>query len=225
MILKEFRIDNLNFGFNPQTVSVKWQLADLSVLDSLETDDDSFGRFKVKIELAPVDRDSAVYESYTNIFSERNAEEFFDSKEIKNIFVLKPFALLNYSRRYKLSPFESGLYDLRLSIVDASSGKELKVYRGDSLFTYYPDGETDSDSSQTDFKIKQVSYKKIKEYQRTNPFYPLGRIVALFPNANYNELMKSSREVAQLIIRNGFLLPFLQRYQGDQMLNVVFNYF
>lgn len=225
LVLKEFHIDNLNLGFNPQTVSVKWQLADLGILDSLEVSDDQFGRYRVKVELAPADQDSVVYGSYTSIFSERNTEEFFDTKEIKNILVLKPFALLNYSRRYKLSPFESGLYDLRLSIVDAVSGKELKVYRGDSLFTYSPDGESENDSTQTDFKFKQTNYKKIKEYQSKNPFYPLGRIVALFPNANYNAIMKSSREVAQLIIRNGFLLPFLQRYQGDQMLNVVFNYF
>ncbi len=33
LILKDFKIDNSNFGLNPQTVSLRWNIADLSILD------------------------------------------------------------------------------------------------------------------------------------------------------------------------------------------------
>lgn len=225
LVVKDIRIDNSNFGLNPQTITIKWQIADFGILDSLASSDDGFGRYKIKIELAPADNDTNVYEVYSNIFSERNTEEFFDAKEIKNILILKPFAMLNYSRRFKFTPFESGLYDLRLSVIDVNEQRLLKIFKGDSLYTYKPELETETDSTHKDFKTTQVRFRKLKEYYETKPFYPIGKIIALFPNVNYNQIIKSSEEITQIIIRNGIMLPVLQRYQGDHMLNIVFNYF
>lgn len=223
IILKDYHIDNSNFGLNPQTVVLNWELADLSVFDSLAGKDDDFGRYKIKLELAATGNDITVYDVITNIFSERNTDEFFDTKEIKSIVVLRPFALLNYSRKFKLSPFESGVYDIRLSLVDVNENRELKIYKGDSLFKFSP--ELDIDSMQADFKVKQVLHKTISEHHKKNPFLPLGRIIAMFPNANYNEILKNSKELSQIIVRYGLYLPVFQRYQGDQMLNIVFTYF
>jgi 4-amino-4-deoxy-L-arabinose transferase-like glycosyltransferase len=229
LLLKDFRIDNTNFGLNPQTITLKWGIADMSMLDSLASDDDDFGRYRIKIELVSPDSDSSSFETFTRVFSERNVEEYFETEEIKNILILKPFALLNYSRKFKLSPFESGMYDVRLSVLDADKNdRELRVYRGDSLYTYQPDttaAETASDTIRTDIKLTQSKLKKLRERYNIKPFYLLGRVIAMFPNANYNEIVKRSKEFSQLIIRNGIMLPFLQRYQGDQFLNVVFNYF
>ncbi|MCI0448187.1 MAG: glycosyltransferase family 39 protein [Chlorobi bacterium] len=225
LILKEFRIDNSNFGMNPQTVSLKWEIADISFLDSLETEEDEFGRFKVKLELSSIGNDSVAYDTYANVFSERNVEEFFETEEIKNIMILKPFALLNYSIKFKSSPFESGLYNLNLSIYDTQKNGELPIYKGDSLFVYTPEFKIENDTVKIDSTavIKKIREHRLKFVQ--NPYYPLGRIIALFPNVNYNALMKKSSDLSQVIIRNGFMLPFLNRYQGDHMLDVVFTYF
>lgn len=227
LILKDYRIDNTNFGLNPQTITLQWQIADMSLLDSLASGDDDFGRYKVKLALTSPETDSTAYDTYSNVFSERNVEEFFETDEIKNILIIKPFALLNYSRRIKLSPFESGLYDLKLSLIDADNNKEMAIYKGDSLFVDKPDTASDpvSDTTRADYKLKLTKYKKYRENYLRNPYYPLGKIIAMFPNANYNEIIKKSKDVSMILFRNGIMLPFLQRYQGDNFLNVVFNYF
>lgn len=227
LVLKEFRIDNSNFGLNPQTVTINWGIADMSILDSLATNDEEFGRYKVKLELSPVNGDSAAYDTHIDVFSERNVEEFFETEEIKNILIIKPFALLYYSKKFKLNPFESGIYDLKLKLIDANENRELKIYRGDSLYVFTPDAESEAgtDTIQSDSKIKQTKMKKYNENYLKSPFYPLGRIVAIFPSANYNELLKKSKDLSQIIIRNGIMLPFLNRYQGDHFLNTVFTYF
>jgi hypothetical protein len=227
LLLKDFRIDNSNFGLNPQTITIRWGIANMSMLDSLASDEDDFGRYKIRIELVSPGSDSSSYETSTRLFSERNVEEYFETEEIKNILILKPFALLNYSKKFKLSPFESGMYDVRLSVLDEDeNSRELRIYRGDSLYTYIPDTTTESsDTLRTDIKFSQTKWKKFQERYRNEPFYPLGRVIAMFPNANYNEILKKSKELSQIIIRNGIMLPFLQRYQGDQFLNIVFNYF
>ncbi|MFI5145352.1 MAG: ArnT family glycosyltransferase, partial [Ignavibacteria bacterium] len=224
LILKDFKIDNSNFGLNPQTVSLRWNIADLSILDSLQTEDDEFGNYKIRLELANINNDSTVYDIYSNVFSERNVEEYFENNEFKNILILKPFALLNYSQKFKISPFESGLYDLRLYVTDENDNNILKVYKGDSLYTYLPDSESDApiDSTMLDFKIKQSKLRQMKENYMKKPFYPLGRIIAMFPNVNYTEILRKSKDLSQLIIRNGLMLPFLHRYQGDHFLNIVF---
>ena len=227
LLLKDFRIDNSNFGLNPQTITIRWGIANMSMLDSLASDEDDFGRYKIRIELVSPESDSSSYETSTRLFSERNVEEYFETEEIKNILILKPFALLNYSKKFKLSPFESGMYDVRLSVLDEDeNSRELQIYKGDSLYTYIPDTTTESsDTLHTDIKFSQTKWKKFQERYRNKPFYPLGRVIAMFPNANYNEILKKSKELSQIIIRNGIMLPFLQRYQGDQFLNIVFNYF
>ncbi|HJY64054.1 MAG TPA: glycosyltransferase family 39 protein, partial [Ignavibacteria bacterium] len=74
LILKEYSIDNSNFGMNPQTVTLKWEIADISLFDSLATEDDDFGRYKVKLNLSPPYADSVSYDTYTNVFSERIVE-------------------------------------------------------------------------------------------------------------------------------------------------------
>lgn len=225
LVLKEFRIDNSNLGMNPQTVMLRWQIADISILDSLDTETDEFGRYKTRLELTPVDSDTAAFDTYTNVFSERSVEEFFDSEEIKNILILKPFAMLNYSIKFKSSPFESGLYDMRLSVIDDASDKELPVFIGDSVYIRQYDVISTGDSVKSDTVSIVKKLKERRERFINRPYYPIGRIIAMFPNVNYNALMKKSTDLSQVIIRNGFMLPFLNRYQGDHMLDIVFTYF
>ncbi len=225
LVLSEFRIDNSNFGMNPQTITLKWQIADASILDSLNTDKEEFGRYKTHLELTPVDNDTAAFDTYANIFSERNVEEFFDTEVIKNILILKPFAMLNYSVKFKSSPFESGLYDVHLSVYDELTKNELPVFIGDSVYIHKYEFITQNDSLKVD---STAISKKIKDHREKfikKPYYPIGRIIAMFPNVNYNAIMKKSSDLSQVIIRNGFMLPFLNRYQGDHMLDIVFTYF
>jgi hypothetical protein len=211
---------------NPQTVTLNWQIPDIDLLDSLDTEDDEFGRYKVKIELASVTTDSVAYDTYMNIFSERIVEEFFETEEIKNILIFKPFALLNYSKKVKFTPFESGLYEMRLKVIDSDQNRELPIYKGDSIYFYVPEPDQEGDTViQVDIKLSQAKLRKYRENFLKKPFFPLGRIIAIFPNVNYTDMLKKSKELSQIIVRNGLMLPFLQRYQGDQFLNVVFNYF
>lgn len=220
-ILKDFRIDNSNLGINPQTISLKWELTDPALLDSLNSDNEEYGRYKAVIELAYLGTDSIVYDTQTNIFSERSVEDFFENGEIKNIIILKPFALLYYSVKLKASAFESGLYEVRLSVNDITSKSRLKVYRGDSIYTAINElSEQLSDTT----KVEQKT-KKLKDKSNNNTYYLLGNVIAMFPGANYSTVMKKSSEVSRVIIRNGFMLPFLNRHQGDHMLDIVFTYF
>jgi hypothetical protein len=225
LILKEYEVDNTNFGMNPQTVTLKWEIADISLLDSLATDDDEFGRYRVRLELAPSDMDTVSFFTSSNIFSERNTEEFFTSEEIKNIMIIKPFAMLNYSVKYKSTPFESGMYDLRLAVYDAITQKELPVFRGDSIYLHIPEYSAERDSTLKDTAKVTLRIKEHSEKYFQNPYYPLGKIIAMFPNVNYQAIMKKSSDMSRVIIRNGFMLPFLNRYQGDHMLDIVFTYF
>ncbi len=227
LILNDFYIDNSNFGLNPQTVTLKWKIADISALDSLQTPDDDFGRYKTKIQLVEADNDTVAYDTYANVFSERNVEQFFENEEIKNILILKPFAMLNYSRKFKSSPFESGLYQLRLSVIDDLTKKELPIFRGDSLYVYAPDKEKENknDTVSALVKIKEKRLLASKEKFLKDPYYPLGNVIAMFPNADYSQVLRKSSDLSKILIRNGLMLPFLNRYQGDHFLNVVFTYF
>ncbi len=225
IVLNDFRIDNSNFGMNPQTITLKWQIADATVLDSLNSATEEFGRYKAHLELTQIDNDTTVFDTYANIFSERNVEEFFDTEEIKNILILKPFAMLNYSVKFKSSPFESGLYDVHLSIYDEVTKKELPVYIGDSVYFHSYEFISQSDSVKIDSTMLSKKIKEHKERFMKKPYYPIGRIIAMFPNVNYNAIMKKSSDLSRVIIRNGFMLPFLNRYQGDHMLDIVFTYF
>lgn len=225
LILKEFNIDNANFGVNPQTISLKWQIADGRILDSLKFKDDEYGRYKTHIQLKPAGSDSIVYDSYSSIFSERNIEDFFQNEEFKSILVIKPFAVLNYSIKFKPSPFESGLYNIHLSVYDELSKSVLPVYKGDSLFVDSYEFVLLNDSLKTDslYLKKKISEHKANYTKR--PYYPIGKIIAMFPNTNYNAVMRKSSDLSKVIIRNSFMLPFLNRYQGDHMLDIVFTYF
>jgi len=223
LILKEFRIDNSNFGVNPQTISLVWDINDISVLDSLDTENDEYGRYKARVEIVPVLSDSSVYDSEINIFSERNIERYFEEEQLKNIIVIKPFAMLYYSVKFKTSPFESGLYELRLSVIDSRSGNSLKVYKGDSLYIHFPD-YPGSDLLKDSVKISNKKSKHRERYLK-DPYYYLGSVIAMFPNTNYTKIMRKSSELSRVILRNGFMLPFLNRYQGDHMLDIVFTYF
>lgn len=226
-ILKDFYIDNSNFGLNPQTVTLKWNIADISALDSLQTPDDEFGRYKSKIQLIAADNDTVAYDTYANIFSERNIEQYFENEEIKNIMILKPFAMLNYSRKFKSSPFESGLYELRLSVIDDLTKKELTIFRGDSIYIYAPDKEPEnkSDTVSSLQKIREKRMQASKDKFLRDPYYPLGNVIAMFPNADYGQVLRKSSDLSRILIRNGLMLPFLNRYQGDHFLNIVFTYF
>lgn len=227
LILKDFYIDNSNFGLNPQTVTLKWNLADISIIDSLEIPGDEFGRYKAKVELVANDNDTIAYDTYSNIFSERNIEQFLENDEMKNILILKPFAMLNYSRKFKASPFESGLYDLRLSVIDDLTKKELMIYKGDSLFFYTNDKEPDkkSDTIKALQKIREKRIEASRDRYLKDPYFPLGNVIAMFPNVDYNKVLRKSSDLTSILVRNGLLLPFLNRYQGDHFLNVVFTYF
>ncbi len=225
LVLSEFRIDNSNFGMNPQTITLNWQIADASILDSLDTEEEEFGRYKTHLELTPVDNDTAAFDTYANIFSERNVEEFFDTEQIKNILIIKPFAMLNYSVKFKSSPFESGLYDVHLSVYDQLNKTELPVYIGDSVYIHKYEFVTQNDSVKFDSLTVSKRIKQHREKFLKKPYYPIGRIIAMFPNVNYNAIMKKSSDLSRVVIRNGFMLPFLNRYQGDHMLDIVFTYF
>lgn len=227
LILKDFYIDNSNFGLNPQTVTMKWGIADGSILDSLKIPGDDFGRYKIKIELAAADNDSIAYDTYANVFSERNIEQFFENEEIKNILILKPFAMLNYSRKFKSSPFESGLYELRLSVIDDITKKELRIFKGDNIYVYKRDKEPENkaDTLSVVQKIREKRIQASRENFAREPYYPLGNIIAMFPNADYTQILKKSSDLTKILVRNGLMLPFLNRYQGDHFLNIVFTYF
>lgn len=210
---------------NPQTITLNWQIADASILDSLDTEEEEFGRYKTHLELTPVDNDTAAFDTYANIFSERNVEEFFDTEQIKNILIIKPFAMLNYSVKFKSSPFESGLYDVHLSVYDQLNKTELPVYIGDSVYIHKYEFVTQNDSVKFDSLTVSKRIKQHREKFLKKPYYPIGRIIAMFPNVNYNAIMKKSSDLSRVVIRNGFMLPFLNRYQGDHMLDIVFTYF
>jgi hypothetical protein len=133
--------------------------------------------------------------------------------------------MLNYSVKFKSSPFESGLYDVHLSIIDAANQKELPVYNGDSVYIHTKEFTKKDDTTKIDSTsiIKKVNERKEKFLRK--PYYPIGTVIAMFPNVNYNAMMKKSSDLSFVIIRNGFMLPFLNRYQGDHMLDIVFTYF
>ncbi len=226
LLLKDYRIDNSNFGMNPQTITLRWEIVDYSLLDSLSTNDDPFGRYKIKIGLSEHQNDSTSFDTYAQVFSERNVEEFFDDEEIKNIIVLKPFALLQYTRQFKTAPFESGLYDVKLSLIDSRYNKKMDVFRGDSLYFNFSGSEDDAAEAILIGPHKQkLSLQELKAKFLNDPYYPLGKIIAMFPNVDYKLVLRQSKDLSQIILRNGLMLPFLNRYQGDHMLDVLFKYF
>ena len=96
---------------------------------------------------------------------------------------------------------------------------------GDSIYLHAMDITSQSDTAKLDSASLQKKLKDHREKFLKRPYYQIGRIIAMFPNVNYNALMRKSTDLSKVIIRNGFMLPFLNRSQGDHMLDIVFTYF
>jgi hypothetical protein len=225
LTIKEFSVDNSNFGFNPQTVSIVWSSTTKGILDSIDYEEYGFDRYKSVLELRRDDNDSLVYSESRKIFSDRNVEDLISGNEVRNILVLKPFALIYYSRKYTTSPFESGVYNLSVMVFDEKSKKNLSLFRGDSLYTI-ADKKTDSlkTTASDTVKVKPKVSEKIKMI--TTDDFVLGSIIAFFPNTNIDKVVSTNgASFYRIMTRNGLQIFFSQRYQADHFLNFVFNYF
>ncbi len=224
LAVKEVVVDNTNFGFNPQTVSIKWASTTKSILDSIDYDDYEFDRYNSVVEIRREDNDSLVYSETKRIFSERNVEDLLAYNEVKNIIVIKPFALIYYSKKYLSSPFESGIYNLHLKVYDSKRKKHLLLYKGDSLFK--PEAKlSDTSRVQGDsIRVKPRLTEKQKQTSQNN--YLIGSIIAFFPNTNIDKLVTTDgANFYRIITKNGLQVFFSQRHQADHFLNFVFNYF
>jgi hypothetical protein len=229
--LLNFAIDNTNFGLNPQTVTLEWTAADKGMLDSIDFEEFEFDRYKALIKIVNPDNDSSVYTISSRIFSERNIENIIENNYIKNIIVLKPFALLMYSRKYGKSPFDGGIYNLELSVLDSKTNNELLLYRGseaykrertvmkDTLITTSQNLElkVDTNKSKQKFAITQVD--------SVNYSMPLASIIAMFPDSDYNKIAAKKSEFVRITLTHSLQYIFSQRYQADHVLNWVFTYF
>jgi hypothetical protein len=224
LAIKKFAIDNSNFGLNPQTITLEWGATDANIIDSLDYANFDFERYKSIVNIKPVDKDSVVFSIENRIFSDRNIEDLIDYNNVRNIVVLKPFALLQYSSRFGKPPFESGVYNLELRLLDTKTNREMILYRGDSLFRY--ERTNIADTSKGRDSVKNIP-KKVTVHKDSIPTgYEMGTVIAMFPNTDYNKLVKkSSTDIYQILLQNGLQVFFSQRYQGDHFLNWVFNYF
>jgi len=225
--LKNYSIDNTNFGLNPQTVTLTWGAVDPHILDSMEYDDFEYERYISAIDLRSAETDSVVYTTYAKIFSDRNIEDLIESNSVRNIVVLKPFAILNYSKKYGSSPFEGGVYRVDVRVVDNKIKKNVVVFKGDSLlkmdtldFNDTLNTKSSNDTAKTLTKKLKVNKDSIMTSSN------LGTIIAMFPDTDYDKVVSlSSTDIYRMLMRNGLQVFFSQRYQGDQFLNWVFNYF
>lgn len=229
LALKSYNIDNTNFGLNPQTVVLNWSAADPFILDSIDFEGMDYDRYLSVVSLRSAETDSTVYTTAAKIFSERTVEEMLEQNSIRNIIVLKPFALLHYSKKYGSSPFDGGVYYVDIRLKDTKLGRDLIVFKGDSL--QKPDAlavvkRPDVTKSGKD-TIKSVAKRvPAKADERELKYYTIGTIIAMFPDTDFTKVVgKSSDEIYRLLMRNGMQVFFSQRYQGDQFLNWVFNYF
>lgn len=226
LALKSYSIDNTNFGLNPQTVVLNWGAVNPKILDSIDYENFKYERYFSAIDLRSIENDSVVYSTFTKIFSDRNVEDLIEKNNVRNIIVLKPFAILNYSRKYTNSLFDGGVYKLDIRLVDSKLKKDLMVFKGDSLFKIDIAGRSDTTVSRTLDSIKVVSKSSNKNKEDILVRnYNLGTIIAMFPDTDYNNVVNRSTDIYQLLMRNGLQVFFSQRYQGDQFLNWVFNYF
>ncbi|MEO6695388.1 MAG: glycosyltransferase family 39 protein [Ignavibacteria bacterium] len=229
--LKNYSIDNTNFGLNPQTVILNWGALNPEILDSIDYEGFEYERYYSEIILRSAETDSVVYSTFVRIFSDRNVEDLIEDNNVRNIVVLKPFAMLNYSIKQKRSPFEGGVYNLDVKLHDNKLKKDLLVFKGDSL--YKLDTLELSDTATIKFReptkdtLKTISIKNIPKVRDTLVTeYNLGTVIAMFPDTDYNKIVnKSTTDIYRMLMRNGLQVFFSQRYQGDQFLNWVFNYF
>lgn len=227
LAIKSYAIDNTNFGLNPQTVILNWSAVNKNILDSIDFDEMEYERYYSAIDLRSAENDSVVFTTYTRIFSDRNVEDLIETNNIRNIIVLKPFAILNYSMKYNRSPFEGGVYFMEVRLIDNKTKKDLVVFQGDSLFKKDTSIVSDTLKSKSNDSVKVITKKIIPKNK--DPFvkeYKLGTIIAMFPDTDYNKIVnKSTTDIYRMLMSNGLQVFFSQRYQGDQFLNWVFNYF
>ncbi len=226
LALKKFEIDNSNFGLNPQTITLEWGATDRNIIDSLDYANFDFERYKSIVNIKPVDKDSVVFTIENRIFSDRNIEDLIDNNTVRNIVVLKPFAMLQYSSVFGKPPFESGVYNLELKLRDTKSNKDMILYRGDSLYKYEIQNIADTSKLKVPDSLKNITKKIAASKDSILTGYNMGSVIAMFPNTDYNKLVKkSSTDIYQTLMKNGLQVFFSQRYQGDHFLNWVFNYF
>lgn len=229
LALKNYSIDNTNFGLNPQTVVLDWGAVDPFILDSIDFENLEYDRYMSVVSLRSVETDSTVYNTYTRIFSDRNVEDLLEENSMRNIVVLKPFALLHYSKKYGGSPFEGGVYYVDVRLRDTKTKADLLVFKGDSLL------KPDTVNTFSDSEIQPQKKDSVKTVARKAPakpvptdlrYYNIGTVIAMFPDTDFSKVVASSSDdIYRLLMRNGMQVFFSQRYQGDQFLNWVFNYF
>ncbi len=231
LALSRYSIDNTNFGLNPQTVVLTWSAVDPYLLDSIDFENMDYNRYMSVVSLRSVETDSTVFNTYTKIFSDRNVEEMLEENSVRNIIVLKPFALLHYSKKYGGSPFDGGVYYVDIRLRDNKTNSDLIVFKGDSLMK--PD-TTNLFTRDNSNQVKDTLAAALKTARRVPAkaresmlkSYTIGTIIAMFPDTDFSKVVgKSSDEIYRMLMRNGMQVFFSQRYQGDQFLNWVFNYF
>lgn len=229
--LSNFAIDNTNFGLNPQTVTLEWTATNEGLLDSIDFENFEFDRYKSLIKIINPDTDSSVYTISSKIFSERNIENLVEDNYIKNIIVLKPFALLMYSRKQGKSPFEGGMYNLELSVLDSKTKNEMLIYRGTAPYKRERTVLKDTIINQGgNLEVKtdtgKVSQKfAITNIDSVNYTFPLASIIAMFPDSDYNKIAAKKSEFVRITLTHSLQYIFSQRYQADHVLNWVFTYF
>lgn len=69
-----------------------------SIIDSIDYENLDYERYTSAIDIRSSETDSVVYTTFTKIFSDRNVEDLITDNSVRNIIVLKPFAILNYSK-------------------------------------------------------------------------------------------------------------------------------
>ncbi|MCX7834298.1 MAG: glycosyltransferase family 39 protein [Ignavibacteria bacterium] len=227
LALKGYKIDNTNYGLNPQFVSLDWESVNKAIIDSLDYEEFELERYNIILELLSEKKDTVVHREVKRIFSDKNIEDLIDDNHFRTIMIIKPFALLQYSIKEISNPFESGIYYLNLKIRDNKYNTDLIVYKGDSLFKYSPEEVERGIEITRDTTIKILPAKKEKSDKDTViNSYNLGQILALFPNTDFFKLtQKGSFELRKTIFLNEFRILFSQRYQGDQILNLIFSAF
>jgi hypothetical protein len=128
------------------------------------------------------------------------------------------------------------VYNLSLKLRDNKYNNDLTLYKGNKLYKdkslsldtlESSDTLTSKDTSDTQIPdtLTRIVNNNIKKDSILYA-YDLGKVIAMFPNTDYNEMVRrSSSEVYTIIMQNGLRVFFSQRYQGDHFLNWVFNYF
>ncbi|MBN1633598.1 MAG: glycosyltransferase family 39 protein [Ignavibacteria bacterium] len=225
LTVDEIKIDNSNFGINPQTVTVDWRAVNEGLIDSLEYDEFEFDRYQAVLELRIPENDSVIHSEFKRIFSDRNIEDLIEINRIRTIIIIKPFALLQYSLKKLTVPFESGAYNLVLKLRDNKYEKDMILYRGDSLYKI-------SSPVRQDTLVKGIDTTKIKqEIPKSKKdtlinYFNIGSILAMFPNADIPQMMlKGNVNIQKMLLANGLRILFSQRHQGDYFLNFIFSSF